>query len=250
MVNFLKIIIAGFCLLLLSSHTVKAQKKHPLRKHYFFAQISPNLQQPLQISESPHHNLKQSVSWGAGADIGYHFKVYKNFGINASIGGDLFSYVYTSGKNDFLKLDIPGVLADNGEIYFRWYPYAYHLHFAVTYFFALKKKRALELSLGCKLLKNEIDSLEHGVSYYIPPEYEVFRGRMGFKNSVVPVITIGISTPVRHPLARFSIGLLMQISPTPIGTGKFIIQNTKSNSTGATLFYGNSLGLNFIYNFK
>ena len=231
--------------LVLGTQALHAQFK---RSSYFFFQLAPNMQQALQIEETPVRNMREIPGRGLTFDAGYSRKIYGNWSIEAGLGGNVYNFIYASPGMRLNMANRPGP-AD--YILYEEFPFALSLYLAPTYRFRLGQSGYWRVGAGMKVIAPPAAYAAFSQDYYQENDHVYPHGaiqsRMEFDGALKPVITMFIQKQLISRWRRLEAGIILNYNPQPITEGIFQVHTRDSHSTGTTKFYGSSLGVNVRY---
>jgi hypothetical protein len=213
------------------------------RKHFFFFQLSPNIQRPLQVQESPYQNIIKTSGFGLTFDAGYSQQLYRNLSLEVALGGNMYQYVV---RSCVLSYNIPTYAIHVTKVDFNERPFALGLSILPTYHFNLGHTGMWRAGAGIKLIAAPTYTVSTGAQTTsdIGTTHIFYTATMNFPGGVKPAFTAFINKQLHINQAKLELGITANIYPDPMATGSFQIQSTYKNSAGTLKFYGSSLGIN------
>lgn len=222
------------------------------KKHHFFVQLNPNIQEGMAMRQIWNDNLKSADSWGLSLDFGYEIKLSKRFTLETQIGGSLYSFLYKTNKQG-VRLNMPGVNEDGTyqQIHLRGYYHSYDFIIQANYSIPIYKNKSLKTGVGIKIYS--IDDLGYSMDQFYGStanavNYLLFDSFLHFTGGIKkPSILLSALYPISKKNDRIELGFLANFTNEPMAEGSFEIHNTYNDSHGYTKLCGCSYGISFRY---
>lgn len=205
------------------------------RDNYFFFQLAPNFQSPLQVAGCKQMGIERTYARGLTFDVGYSVKISEAWNVEAGVGGNMFHYDFKLRSDER-----PGNIGERTSYALKGeYPFGLSIYLAPTYRFHMGNTGPWRAGAGLKMVSTA------AVRRYAEEGYpnKTMRSNMDQIGGNRLALIVFLQKQIIPAWNRLETGLVANINFTRIGVGT--VYDASGMSTAD--FNGNSLAVNIRY---